>query len=675
MADPLTPTVQQAVRAIAATCDGAWTEDGVGFNGRDTGFGKSLAGVPDELWTPKMLHSAWRMVRTYRGQLATIHGIDFDQIPEPPDPTAADYLPPPEDKPERTIELDDGVAVIRSEYDRGLVAEVRALPGRRWNAADKVNTVPTDSDEGIVALHDFATRNGFDYPSTLDRMREAAAKRLDEADGERDLLSEMASAVHHEPFTIPGLDGELRPYQYAAVAYIEKTRRTFICDEMGTGKTVMSLAAIQHLNAYPALVVAPVVAKSVWRRHVEEWLPGRTVEVGAGRKPPDGWTPTADVTILNYDILKGWKDAFPRLGALVLDESHYVKNPQAARSKHCGDLAACVAESGLVLLLTGTPVMNRPSELVMPLRIMGQFDQFGTWHKFVTRYCGAYRDRFGWNLDGAAHLDELNREMRKRCYIRRTKDQVLKDLPPKTWATLDLDDHPAAVMAEYRTAEADVVRYLSQRAAEIAEELGKDPRAAAVQQRLRAQSAEHLVMINTLRQLAAKCKMRAVKAWVADFLEGSDEKVILFAHHKEVVRELVDEFGCPSIDGGVSNDMREQAEEVFQNDPDCRVIVCSIRAAGVALTLTAASNVLFVEHDWSPAIMDQAADRTHRIGQDKPVTAWMTVASGTVDHMIVNLLAEKRKVIDAAVDGVDLESGGSILGDMVVELASRSHAS
>jgi hypothetical protein len=376
------------------------------------------------------------------------------------------------------------------------------------------------------------------------------------------------------------------------------------------------------------------------------------------------------VTVLNYDILKGWAPTFPPLGALVLDESHYIKEGKAQRTKAATELARTVRSDGLVLCLTGTPIANRPAELVAPLKLMGQLKSLGGWHGFVTRYCGAYKGQWGWDVSGATNMGELNAELKKRCYIRRTKADVLPDLPPKTWAEVPLNDHPKAAMAEYRKAEADVVTFLGERAAAIAKELGKDPRSAAVMARLRAESAEHLVAITTLRRLAVKVKMDAVKEWVSDFLEGCDKKLVVFAHHREAVAELAEAFQAPTISGGDTD--RDAVVDRFQTDPECRVLVASIRAAGVALTLTAASDVLFVEQDWTPAGMDQAADRTHRIGQDYPVTAWVTLATGTVDEMMAGMLASKRRVINAVVDGVQpTEEMTSVLGDLVVALSQR----
>ena len=168
-------------------------------------------------------------------------------------------------------------------------------------------------------------------------------------------------------------------------------------------------------------------------------------------------------------------------------------------------------------------------------------------------------------------------------------------------------------------------------------------------------------------------KLGAVRQWVQDFT-ATGQKLVIFAHHTDVVRALADEFadGCV-ISGETSTEDRQRAVDRFQNDPAQRVIVCNLKAGGVGLTLTAASDVLFVEQGWTPADMDQAADRCHRIGQQDSVTAWNLLAAGTIDEDVADLIAQKRVVVDAVTDGirVDGDATASVLGDLLVRLATR----
>ena len=162
--------------------------------------------------------------------------------------------------------------------------------------------------------------------------------------------------------------------------------------------------------------------------------------------------------------------------------------------------------------------------------------------------------------------------------------------------------------------------------------------------------AEALVRIERLKQVAARGKMKAIKSWISDFLE-SDEKLILFASHRDIVLELAEEFEAPHIFGGQSVESVEQAKEKFQTDPKTRIIVCNIQAGGVGHTLTAATNVAFVELAWRPSDHSQAEDRAHRIGQEDAVTCWYFLADDTIDNDIYELLQEKAKVVDAVTDG------------------------
>jgi SNF2 family DNA or RNA helicase len=282
------------------------------------------------------------------------------------------------------------------------------------------------------------------------------------------------------------------------------------------------------------------------------------------------------------------------------------------------------------LFLTGTPVMNRPNELIAQLTAMGRLDDLGGFWHFANRYCGYEPGR---GMMGAHNLAELNDLLRQTCFIRRLKADVLKELPAKTSALV-----PMAIDNEddYRYAESDLIGWLH--------EQGDFEGADA------ATRAEHLVRIERLKQLAADGKMGAVCEWIDSFLE-SGEKLVVFAHHVHIVNALADRYSAPRISGAVSEKERDAAIQAFQNDPQTRLIVCNIQAGGVGITLTAASNVAFVELAWTPAAHEQAVDRTHRIGQRDVVIAWYLLANGTIDDDIYALIESKRVVVNAATDG------------------------
>lgn len=436
----------------------------------------------------------------------------------------------------------------------------------------------------------------------------------------------------------------------------------FIADEPGLGKTVQALAILKATDARPAVVVCPSSLRTNWQREAGRWLPGWSVEILYGTRPGHGM---ADVQIIGYDVLHAWTDNLtPR--ALVLDELHLAKNGQARRTQAAVRLAdACRERAGFVIGLTGTPVLNNVGELVAQLRILGRLDEFGG--------AAAFRREFA----NENTLPALNRRLRATCYVRRRKADVLTELPAKRWATITVDGDPT-VMREYRDAEADIVAFLAARARELAEQSGatdEQARAAAWKAALRAEAAQHLVAITALKRIAVRAKLPAARAWISDFT-GTGKKLVAFAWHREAVTMISDEFadGCAVI-GGITDEQKQEAVDRFQNDDDQKVIACSLRAAGVGLTLTAASDVLFLEQGWTPADMDQASDRCHRIGQRDSVTAWNMVAADTIDERVAELIAYKRVLVDAATDGsVDGEStaSGSVLGDLLVGLVERS---
>ena len=208
------------------------------------------------------------------------------------------------------------------------------------------------------------------------------------------------------------LGGTLQPFQWAGVRYCLHARRGFLADEQGLGKTVQALAALEADNAWPAVVICPASMKLVWQREANHWLPHRSVEIIDGKPAVP---PTGDITILNYEIVAAHTDFLGRMGpkALIIDESHLVKNPRAKRTQAVRRLANTLPKRNLVLCLSGTPVLNHAEELVSQLRIIGRLDEFGSGARFAKRFQGALsEERLHWHL-------------RRYCFVRRLKSEVL----------------------------------------------------------------------------------------------------------------------------------------------------------------------------------------------------------------------------------------------------------
>jgi len=554
--------------------------------------------------------------------------------------------------PEGEVEIKRTRIHVTTEYNWDLVEALKMIEGRSWTGVN--NTFPLESAFQVVQIAD---EFGLDVPQDVRDLAEQC--RIEEA--EIEVLSEeltAASIAKDADIKIDGLGGELLPFQRAGVAYALATRRTFIADEMGLGKTVEALATLQAAQAFPAVVVCPATLKLNWKREAEKWLPGKTVEIVSGRTCYDV---EADIIIVNYDILDAWKECFT-LNALVLDESHLAKTPTSKRTKAAIFLAKKVPATGVVLALTGTPVINKPSELVSQLNILGALKSFGGAKGFHQRYC----EWDGWGWSGGKNLKELNERLRGTCYVRRTKTEVLTELPPKRRANVPVTLEPPARKLHDR-AVADLLDLLGEQAREKAYEDGTNANQAERLARARAQAAEALVRLNTLRRVTGEGKIPLAKDWIENFLTDSDEKLVVFAHHKSVVQGLVEMFDAPRIDGSATQLERQAAVDLFQDNGKTRLIICSIKAAGIGITLTAASNVLFIESDWTPAGNSQAEDRLHRIGQTDSVTAWYLQAEDTVDERISELLAEKALLVDAATEGKDVESTTGVTSALLDE--------
>ena len=303
----------------------------------------------------------------------------------------------------------------------------------------------------------------------------------------------------------------------------------------------------------------------------------------------------------------------------------------------------------------------------------------GFWN-LAKRYCQAFQSRWGWDMSGAAHLDELNEKLRATCYVRRNKKDVLTELPPKQRAEVPVQ---ISNRAEYTRAEHELIAWLRDRAQqdknflasirdlpEEEQKARKEARADDVAQK--TQRAEQLVKIEALKQVAARGKLEAAKEWIESFLE-TGEKLVIFAWHREIVNALAEMFSCDSITGETSLEKRQAAVDRFQSDPNCRVIALNVQAGGVGLTLTAASNVIFLELGWTPAVMDQATDRVHRIGQTNSVTAWYLLAEQTIDEDISELIESKRQIVNAATDGDFNKKAESanILSEVIMRLIKK----
>ena len=511
---------------------------------------------------------------------------------------------------------------VGEAFDAVKGADARRVPLDPWLAEDL---------DAFLGLHDEVEVTPLARP-VLDRLRA-------EHDGAMDAVR-RSRATEGEPLAdvAARLGGELQPFQWAAVRYALDARRTFLADEQGLGKTVEALATLEADGAYPALVICPASLKLNWEREAARWLPHREVVVIDGRSAVPR---TGEITVLNYEVVAAHREALSRLRprALVVDESHYVKNPQAKRTQAVRRLAGAVPEDGLRLALTGTPVLNHAEELIAQLRVLGRLEDFGS---------GA---RFAREFHGARHSEErLHWHLRRQCFVRRLKADVLPQLPAKRQVVVPiaLDNE-----REYRLAEEDVIEWLRSQPLDLSELEAK------IQATLRAQ---RLAQLGALQRLAARGKLAGALAWIHDFL-ASGEPLVVFARHVEVQQAVVERFpDAAHLLGADSGKRREEAVRAFQEEGGPQLIVCATRVAAQGITLTRASNVCFLELEWTPAMHDQAEDRCHRIGQRDAVTAWYPLAAGTIDETMAELIQRKRALVSAVTEGLEVDSDGLVAG-------------
>lgn len=570
----------------------------------------------------------------------------------------------PEEEPSPALlEPSPGLFLFRCEFEqRGLAKEA----GFRWHrgARCRINGCPACA-EGIGGA--WISYDALAALALAGYAESALAQELEDRAGpEREALAEQQAAAAEaaaertaaEAVTLRmslAQDAELEapvpeglaylPYQRAGIAFALAHENALLADEMGLGKTIQALGLI---NADPTLerilIVCPASLKLNWLRECERWLV-RDLACGVTLKK---WPAGAQVVITNYEVLGKWsKELKGEWDLLVADECHYVKNRHAKRSKRLFAISARRR-----LMLTGTPILNRPMEIQTVAASLAP-EAFGHFWDFAKRYCKPRKGPYGWDFTGADNLEELHQRLRSTILIRRTKADVLTDLPPKRRQVLELS---AEGLSGVVKAESAAWREHDARLAELRRRTRTDGSRGGTEaelQALREGVNAAFGELAKLRQETALAKVPLVVSHVREALEATP-KVVLFAHHRAVVTELAEAFGDEAVTlmGGQSLKTRQAAVDRFQEDESCRVFVGSIMAAGFGLTLTAASHVVFAELDWVPANLSQAEDRAHRIGQESSVLVQHLVLEDSLDARMVRTLIEKQRVVDGVVDGI-----------------------
>ena len=454
---------------------------------------------------------------------------------------------------------------------------------------------------------------------------------------------------------IPVPEGvKLFPHQIENVEFAFTRRATMIADMPGCGKTLSTVATINCFQPKRVLIICPASLKLNWKREWDKFSIHDRMAVQVADSKTAALT--GDVVIINYDII-------PKLHALlvaqpwdflVLDEAHYVKNPDAARTKLIfGKAAERKPIAGIpyrrLLLLTGTPMTNRPVDLWKFCEVADPAGLGKDYFWFVKRYCAAWKSPWGLDVSGASNLEELGRKLRDSFMIRH--DKGLLNLPPKLHSVIELPTEGLGVERLLKR-EAELFAKLSEDGVDLAAEDFE----TQVERLAEESSSDRVQMMTDLaatRQEVALKKLPMVMSFVDNLIEQG-EKVVVFTYHKAVAAELIQRYGeaAVAVTGDVPMKARQDAVDAFQGDPKKTVFIGQIRAAGVGLTLTASRAVVFAELDYVPANLEQAEDRVHRISQDRICNIYYLVLAESLDATIAKKVVEKReniaRVMDAA---------------------------
>lgn len=618
------------------------------------------------------------------------------------------------------------------------------------------------SEEALRAVAAFGKTNRFDFDSDI-----AVRAQMSTADGKE--MEKLSYAKSSSTLVIPksmkfGINPltkkplKFLPFQEPGIEYNLKAKRTFVAEEMGLGKTVEAIGTIacdkENIGVAglkePWLIIVPSSLRINWFKECKKWFPKkikiamvrnknivtRTVKSKTNRfekkevltRESKAFLADHQVFIMTYDKIHRFGEYLvnKKWRGIIFDESHYLK---ARGTKRTIAVRKFVDETNpeFVLLLSGTPLMNRPMELLSQLQILDRMNDFGGAQHFYMRYCtmsttdlehvskvhaatrSAVVEEASEENDNTETVDltqmikpkrsttdeilqeakdeatrklyanmiALNKSLRSICYVRREKKDVYKQLPEKSRQTLSFE---ITNRKDYEAIQADVIGWImnlvtkDDKFMKSIKKYSKDRQKAEIAKRkaekaASGERAQILREIELLKQTAAIGKLKAVKEWIENFLE-SGKKLVVFATHNMILDELEAMFpDALSIRGNMSPERREKSVEEFQTNKKKNLILIGLKLA-VGMTLTAASDTLTVEFGWTPAVHDQAEDRTHRIGQKKSVTAYYAVAVNTIEEKIGRLIEKKRRMVNAVADGNPLKDNdtGTVLGDLLGEL-------
>lgn len=490
----------------------------------------------------------------------------------------------------------------------------------------------------------------------------------------------MRTFLHPSNYIAP--EGfEYREYQKYGIEYLVKSGNVLIGDQPGVGKTMQVIGYINFLNQIEnakILIICPASIRCVWIDELQKWMVGDyklTVYTGSGRKGSKtheeefGTGKGSSIHLMSYNLAIASRMRARVLGKpprrsdrwslLVCDESHEMRNMKAKSTNtilFSNNMVYYGLVSRKIICLSGTPMPNRPIEL-FPTCAGLRPDIFGkSKHEFGLTYCAGRKDTWGWVYNGASNLEELHNHLSK-FMIRRLKDDVVDELPPKIYQTIVIEpDKKVSRLIHMHSkliekAGINIDPYLTDPYLEDSqyEELVE----GGISEELEEAELKFEELAK-IRKAFGLEKVSFAADFISDVLEGGEQKVVVFVHHKEVLNALskiLSKYKSVSIKGGDTDKQRRASIDQFMTDEDTRIFF-GTKAASVGITLVSASRVIMVEMDWVPANMEQEIDRVHRVGQRRPVLAQFLVYRGALETRIVRTLSRKSKIINKVIDNI-----------------------
>jgi len=425
---------------------------------------------------------------------------------------------------------------------------------------------------------------------------------------------------------------KLYPFQEEAVDHIVRRRHTLLADLCGLGKTITAIEVINRIRARKVLVVCKASIKTNWERKLVEWLEfpiWGPIQIITSRT--DTVDPLAMIVIINYDILSHsymfYQLKSIKWNLLIADECHYLKNIKAKRTKAVLSTSGLAHRAERTLMMTGTPVLNRPIELYPILKVLSPdtIAPYSDYFRYARRFCDGYQDGFCFNDKGASHTDDLNQRLRSGYMIRRTYEEVEMQLPKRRYEMVLVDQTAGVAPALKVLQNAERTDFKHQK-------LGVDAGGLA-----------------TLRRETAMQKLDACIDQIKEYVESVD-KLVIFAYHHDVIDRLAKElgsYGVLTLTGKTLTPARQFHIDTFVKSVRHKVFLGQIDAAGEGIDglQKVCHNVLFIESSWVPGTIAQAIARVWRLGQSHPVLIRFLIWANSVEEHMIRVALDKVKTI------------------------------